>query len=126
VAATLHNLAAVLAARGHYLEAERQYQRALAIKEKVLGAESLDVALTRNSFGMLLTDLGRPAEAVPLLEPAVAILEGCLGPSHPHLSAARENLRNAIRSPIHPGPRGVQDADETNLRPQWFGVKASL
>ena len=97
VAATLHNLAAVLAAGGHHQEAERHYQLALAIKEMLLGTESPDVALTCNNLGRLLTDLGRPGEAVPLLEAAVAILDHRLGPDHPHLSAAAENLRNASR-----------------------------
>jgi len=98
VAATLHNLAAVLAARGHCQEAEEHYRRALAIKEKLLDAGSPDVALTRNNLGRLLTDVGRNGEAVPLLEAAVMILEKRLPPGHPHLSTARENLRNAIRS----------------------------
>jgi tetratricopeptide (TPR) repeat protein len=98
VAATLHNLAAVRAARGQLEEAENHYRRALAIKEKQLGAQSPDVALTRNNLGRLLADAGRPGEAVSLLEAAVAVLESRLAPGHPHLSAARRNLRNASRS----------------------------
>jgi hypothetical protein len=60
--------------------------------------QSLDVALTHNNLGRLLTDLGRPDETVPLLEAAVAVLEDRLAPRHPHLSTVRKNLRNAIRS----------------------------
>jgi len=95
---TLHNLAAVLAALGQVEEAENHYRRALAIKEKLLGAGNPDVALTRNILGKLLTDMGRPTEALPLLEAAVAALDSRLPPGHPHLSAARGNLRNARRS----------------------------
>jgi len=87
-----------LVARGQSEEAENHYRRALAIKEKLLGAASPDVALTRNNLGKLLTNMGRSAEAVPLLEAAVVALETRLPPGHPHLSAARENLRNASRS----------------------------
>jgi tetratricopeptide (TPR) repeat protein len=39
VAGNLHNLAAVLCARGHLQEAEQLYRRSLAIKEKLLGSE---------------------------------------------------------------------------------------
>ncbi len=98
VAATLHNLAAALAARGQVEEGENHYRRALAIKEKLLGADNPDVALTRNNLGKLLADMERPAEALPLIEAAVAVLESRLPPGHPHLSAARGNLRNTRRS----------------------------
>jgi tetratricopeptide (TPR) repeat protein len=98
VAATLHNLAAVLAAQGQPGAAEKHYCRALMIKEKLLGTDNPDVATTRNNLGKLLAEVGRPIEAVPLLEAAVAVLEDRLAPGHPHLSAARENLRNASKS----------------------------
>jgi tetratricopeptide (TPR) repeat protein len=97
VAANLHNLAALLAARGQYQEAEEHYRRALAIKEKLLGADSPDVALTRHNLGNLMNRAGRYSEAVPLLENAVMVLEKRLAPLHPHLTLARENLQNAIR-----------------------------
>src|SRR5207253_11370374 len=48
VAATLHNLAAVLVTKRNYQEAEENYRRALSIKERLLGADSPDVALTRS------------------------------------------------------------------------------
>jgi len=98
VAATLHNLGAVLASRGRQQEAEGHYRRALAIKENLLGADNPDVALTRNNLGKLLTDLGRLEEAVALLQAAVAVLAKRLPSSHPHLATARNNLRNASRS----------------------------
>jgi hypothetical protein len=54
VAATLHNLAAVLAARGRQGEAEKHYRRALSIKLKLLGDDNPDVALTRNNLRKML------------------------------------------------------------------------
>jgi eukaryotic-like serine/threonine-protein kinase len=59
---------------GAFPEAEEHYWRALAIKEKLLGADPPDAALTRHNLGNLLNRTGRVAEAVPLLEGAVAVL----------------------------------------------------
>lgn len=98
IAANLHNLAAVLARRGFLQEAEEHYRRALAIKEKLLDEDSVDIALTRNNLGRLLAEAGRPAEALTLLRQAVASLENRLAPGHPHLEAARKNLRDALAS----------------------------
>jgi tetratricopeptide (TPR) repeat protein len=97
IASTLHNLGAVLAARGEHPEAERCYRRALAIRQLLLDDGSPDVALTRNNLGKLLSETDRPAEAIPLLEAAVAVLEKRLMTGHPHLTRVRENLRDAYR-----------------------------
>jgi tetratricopeptide (TPR) repeat protein len=96
VAATLHNLGAVLSVRGNYGEAEHHYRKALAIKEKVLGTDNPDVALSLINLGSLLNATERRTEAVPLLERAVAILGGKLVPGHPQLMLAREHLRKAM------------------------------
>lgn len=98
VAATVHNLAAVRAARGDDVGAEQHYRRALAIKETVFGADHPDVALTCNNLGRLLADSGRPGQAIGMLERAVAILERRLAPGHPCLAAARTNLTNVTRA----------------------------
>ncbi|MGC2323563.1 MAG: tetratricopeptide repeat protein [Terriglobales bacterium] len=98
VAATLHNLAALLAAHGLHRDAEEHYRRALAIKERLLGADNTDLAITLNNLGRLLSETGRPAEAAPLLEAAVAALEKRLPPEHPHLRRARANLYSANRA----------------------------
>jgi tetratricopeptide (TPR) repeat protein len=95
VATTLHNLAAVLAARGDDAGAEQHYRSALTMKETLFGADHPEVAVTCNNLGRLLNDCGRPEEAVPLLERAVAVLERRLTPAHPHLARARDNLRTA-------------------------------
>ncbi|MGH9549608.1 MAG: tetratricopeptide repeat protein, partial [Terriglobales bacterium] len=46
LAATLNNVAELKRCQGHYKEAERIFKESLAIKEKLLGAESLSVANT--------------------------------------------------------------------------------
>jgi tetratricopeptide (TPR) repeat protein len=95
MATTLHNLAAVLAARGDMVGAEQHYRRALAIKETLFGADHPDVAMTSSNLGRLLTDGGRSREAVPLLARAVTVLEQRLPRGHPHLELVRNNLRSA-------------------------------
>ena len=98
VAANLHNLAAVLYARGDLAQAEQLYRRALAVKEKLLGADSIDAALTLNNLGALLNLAGRPEEAAGLLEHVVTVLHDRIAPDHPHLVLARANLELALLS----------------------------
>ncbi len=76
-------------------EAERCYRRALAIKERLFGRDSPDAALTSNNLGKLLTRMGRPDEAIPLLQQALAVFEARLTPGHPHLAVVRKNLQEA-------------------------------
>ena len=44
-------------------EAEALFRRALALKEKLLGADHPDVAVTLNNLGLLLKKQGKLAEA---------------------------------------------------------------
>ena len=44
-----------ITAQGKYDEAKPNFERALAIREKALGAEHPDVAMGLNNLGMLLT-----------------------------------------------------------------------
>jgi hypothetical protein len=81
--------------QGDHREAERCYRPALAIRELIHSSGSIDVALTRNNLGKLLTGIGRGDEALPLLASAVAVLEARLDRNHPHLATARANLRAA-------------------------------
>ncbi len=53
MAASLNNLALLYQAQGHYAEAEPLYQRSLAIKEKALGPEQPDVAMSLNNLAEL-------------------------------------------------------------------------
>jgi tetratricopeptide (TPR) repeat protein len=98
VASNLHNLAAVLCARGDVAQAEQLYRRALAVKEKLLGANSMDAALTLNNLGALLNLRGRSREAAVMLQSAVEILQNRLAPDHPNLIFARANLESALFS----------------------------
>ena len=92
VAATLHNLAAALAATGLLAEAEGSYRRALAMKERAAGGDAPDTALTRQNLGHLLCMRGQRDEGVRLLTSALTTLEARLPPEHPSVVVARQNL----------------------------------
>jgi tetratricopeptide (TPR) repeat protein len=90
---------------GEYPAVTMPWQRALAIREEVLGAKHPDVATSLNHLALLYDDQGRYAEAEPLYQRALAIHEEVLGPAHPQVATVRENyaaLREAMQSDAQP------------------------
>ncbi|HYU34394.1 MAG TPA: tetratricopeptide repeat protein [Thermoanaerobaculia bacterium] len=85
----LNNLAAAHRARGEAAEAERLYLEALATKEKALGPDHPDLAVTFHHLAALFADLGRSAEARSIYRHALDIFVRTLGPAHPHSQACR-------------------------------------
>jgi len=77
--------------RGRYTDAEPLYERAVAIREKTLGAEHPDVANSLNNMAALYSKQGQYAKAEPLFERALAILERALGPEHPNVMTCLGN-----------------------------------
>jgi len=67
LATNLNNLALIYYIRGGYSEAEPLFKRSLAIMEKVVGPELLDVATTLNNMALLYKAQGKYAEAEPFL-----------------------------------------------------------
>jgi tetratricopeptide (TPR) repeat protein len=92
-AARLLNQAGLyLSERGRIARAEPLFQRALAIKEKVLGPDDPSLATTLNNLATLYNRQGKYAEAGPPLERALAIFEKALGPDHPDVAASLTSL----------------------------------
>ena len=75
----MNNLAALCHATGRYDEAERLYLRSLAVKEKLLGGEHLDVAMTLNNLAVLYKSPQKFEDAKRLYRRALAIFESRLG-----------------------------------------------
>ena len=75
-----------------YAQARPLYERALALKEKVLGPDHPETALSLNNLALLLQDQGDLAGARPLHERALAIREKALGPNHPDTAESLNNL----------------------------------
>ena len=78
--------------QGRYAEAEPLYKRALAIREKALGPDHPDVALSLNNLAFLYDKQGRYADAEPLYKRSLAISEKALGPDHPDVATSLNNL----------------------------------
>jgi len=88
----LHRSGCYLDERARYAQAEPLYQRALAIREKILGPEHPAVATSLNSLAVLYRDQGQYAQAEPLYQRALAIFEKVLGPEHPAIATSLNNL----------------------------------
>jgi CHAT domain-containing protein len=73
-------------------EAEPLYRRALAITERSVGSDHLDVAIRLNNLAELLRVTNRLGEAEPLMRRALAIDEKSLGPDHPTVATRLNNL----------------------------------
>ena len=69
------NKLGMVQAQGNYTEAEALFKRALAIREKVLGANHSDVGQTLNNLALVYRDQGKYSEAEGLFERALAIRE---------------------------------------------------
>ncbi len=81
-----------------YAEARPLYERALAIREKVLGAEHPDTATSLRQPRHLLQAQGDLAGARPLYERALAIYEKVLGAEHPNTATGLNNLADLLRA----------------------------
>jgi tetratricopeptide (TPR) repeat protein len=77
---------------GRYTEALADAQRALAIREQLLGSEHLDTATSLNHLGVVLSSMGRPQEACPLLARSLAVRRQRLAADAPDVAETLTNL----------------------------------
>ncbi len=77
---------------GDYAGARPYLERALAIRQKVLGAEHSATAFSLNNLGSLLQEMGDLAGARPYLERAFRIIDKVLGAEHPATATSLNNL----------------------------------
>jgi CHAT domain-containing protein/Tfp pilus assembly protein PilF len=92
LAGALNNLAQLYGEVGRDAEAEPMFKRALAIMEKVVGLDSVDIAIELNNLAALYQRQQRYAEAEPMFKRALALSERSLPPNHPDLGRALNNL----------------------------------
>jgi CHAT domain-containing protein/Tfp pilus assembly protein PilF len=91
-ASRLNKLVEKLYNEGKFGEAIPLAERALALREKVLGAMHPDVAETLNNLAVVYQAQGAYAKAEPLLVRALDIREKALEPMHPDIAEGLNNL----------------------------------
>ena len=89
-----------LDALGAYAQARPLLERELAIREKALGPEHPDTAVSLNNLASLLKAQGDLAAARPLYERALAICEKALGPEHPSTATSLANLALLLQAQV--------------------------
>jgi tetratricopeptide (TPR) repeat protein len=84
-------------ALGAYGSARPLFERALAIRDKALGADHPDTAVSLNNLALLLRAQGDLTAARPLFERALAIREKALGSDHPATALSLNNLASLLQ-----------------------------
>ncbi|HYX50993.1 MAG TPA: tetratricopeptide repeat protein, partial [Ktedonobacteraceae bacterium] len=83
--------------RGENEQVKSLHQRALAIREQVLGSEHVQTANSLNELALLYSNQGKYEEAEPLYQRALTIREKVLPPDHPDIASSLENYANLLR-----------------------------
>ncbi len=78
--------------RGQFVEAMSLCQRALTIRERLLGQYHPDVAISLNDLAVLCIALHKYEQVEPLCLRALAIQEQALGPDHPNVAITLNDL----------------------------------
>jgi len=81
----------LFSAEGRFEEAVRDERRAIAIQESLSEPSSLDVAMSANNAAIFLHELGRDAEALPLIRRSLAIFGDKLGEDNGHFAVGSLN-----------------------------------
>jgi TolB-like protein/class 3 adenylate cyclase/Tfp pilus assembly protein PilF len=84
--------------RAAHSQAAELFRDALAIRERALGPEHPDTAMSLNDLADLLRDQGDFTGARPLHERALAIREKALGPDHPDTATSLNNLAILLKA----------------------------
>lgn len=92
LAERLDTWAEELRRRGKTAEALSICERALAIREKVLGPEDSKTLTSMNNRALMLYELGRYEESRSLHERTLELREKLLGADHPHTATSLNNL----------------------------------
>jgi len=92
----LHQAGWYLFTQAQYGQAESLYQQALAINEKVRGADHLDTAGTLHLLAVLYQDQGKYEEAEPLYLRSITTMEKLL-PNHPNTAIVLESYAGFLR-----------------------------
>ena len=87
-----NNIAGVYCTQGNYEKALEYYEKALAIREKVLGKEHSSTATTYNNMAGVYEDQGNYEKALEYNEKALVIKEKVLGKENPSTAITYGNM----------------------------------
>jgi tRNA A-37 threonylcarbamoyl transferase component Bud32/tetratricopeptide (TPR) repeat protein len=87
----LNNLACIEGLRGQKEPSLRFNQEALSLKQKVLGPDNSDVALSEGNVAVALLELGREQEALTHVDRSLDILSRGVGVGHPEYATQLNN-----------------------------------
>ncbi len=110
LASSLNNLGRCLLEQGLLDNAEPVFKRALTIREKKAGADSVEVAEILNSLGTLYELKKKPEDAEQSFQKALTIRQRKLGPEHVEVAITLNDLGN-----LYAG-EGKTDQAETLLK----------
>jgi tetratricopeptide (TPR) repeat protein len=133
LASGLNSLALLYQAQERYADAERLFERGLALLEKKLGADHLDVATCLANLGMLQLRRKEWLKAEPTLQRALKIREKRLGDDHLDVANSLDDLaalylalgRGSMRRVSTPRPEPVTPVRRRVNDPQT-GVKGTF
>jgi len=96
LARLLYMVGALDGEQGHSAESLASYQKALAIRERIFGPDSSEVAGTLKELAVTYADLGRYADSEKAARRAVATGEKILGPIHPQVADSLYSLGHIL------------------------------
>jgi tetratricopeptide (TPR) repeat protein len=97
LAESITGMAQAYLLQGNFAAADRQFQQALAIYEKVAGPNDPNVANALNSLATVERLRENYAEAAALSRRSLAILEKTYGTEHPNVAVGQNNLAMILR-----------------------------
>jgi CHAT domain-containing protein/Tfp pilus assembly protein PilF len=111
---SLNNLADLYERQARYADAEPLYQRALAIRERAVGADHPDTAISANNLAFLYRAEGRVADALPMVQRLIGGGQAQLRTALPVLfDAQRQQLltnEQALDDALNAIQRGTQSS----------------
>jgi tetratricopeptide (TPR) repeat protein len=88
----MNNLSATEHRLGRFAEAEGLERALLEEKTRVLGKETVPVAISLGNLGAVLTSAGRHQEAEQIFRESLELIRKLLGPGHSHAANALRNV----------------------------------
>jgi tetratricopeptide (TPR) repeat protein len=94
---SLNKQVVTLYQQGRYSEATEIAEEVLQLREKALGPDHPDVAISLNNLAAIYEAQGKHGEAEALYKRSLEIREKALGPDHPYVATSLNNLAELYR-----------------------------